>query len=321
MKGLLLIPISLAATMMTAPVDAPAHRAKVTGAVTATLAGQAVFGPVVGAEACVGASCSASFSLELGAYSDSGAVVFSRVSSERPRVGTYKVEPLTDGAEDAGEFHALVSLGSAAAPTGAFRAVRGTVTITQSSADRIVGQYEVEAVGFLAADMDNEDRRITVRGGFTAVPARPSAMFEATLHGAVEGSPRGGGAEFGAVGSGNEGIFSLSLGTYSEQGAIVLSRSGTERPQAGVYPVRASQAGFHGLVITGSPSAPTGVFRIERGNLTVTGSSPERLTGSFELHAVGFLADTPDREDREVLVSGTFSATARGAVVTTLTVR
>lgn len=35
--------------------------------------------------------CAASFSLELGAYSDNGAGVFSRVSAARPKVGSYKV--------------------------------------------------------------------------------------------------------------------------------------------------------------------------------------------------------------------------------------
>ena len=66
------------------------------------------------------------------------------------------------------EFHALVSLGSAGNPVGAFRGMSGTVTITQSSPDRIVGRYELHAVGFMATDMNDEEREITVRGSFAA---------------------------------------------------------------------------------------------------------------------------------------------------------
>jgi hypothetical protein len=136
----------------------------------------------------VGTSCSASFSLELGAYSNNGAVVFSRVSSERPSVGGYKVVEFGPGAEAAEQFHVMVSLGPVAAPLGAFRGVSGTVTILQSSENRIVGRYEVKAIGFLAADPDNENREIVVRGGFTAEPAARSSI--STPRAAVSRSPR-----------------------------------------------------------------------------------------------------------------------------------
>lgn len=113
--------------------------------------------------------CAASFPPELGAYSDNGAVVFSRVSAARPKVGSYKVVAFGPGPEGPEQFHAMVSPGSVAAPLGAFRAVSGTVTILQSTETKIVGRYEVKAVGFLAADPENEDREITVRGvGFLA---------------------------------------------------------------------------------------------------------------------------------------------------------
>lgn len=322
MRTLMLFPMGLVATLATTP-SRSGHEGQVEGAIRANLAGSAVFGPVRGARACVGTSCSASFSLELGAYSDRGAVVFSRVSAERPRVGSYRVVPFEPGEENAAEFHALVTLGPVSAPTGAFRAVSGTVTILQSSEERIVGRYEVKAIGFLAADPENESREITVRGGFTAEPPARASMFEATTHGAVAAAPRGA-AEFGTVENGGSPLFSISLGAYSEQGAVLLTRRGEGRPAPGVYRLSDSwsetSSDFHGLVITGSPSRPSGVFRAERGSVTITESSDERITGTFELHGVGFLASAPEDESKELVVAGSFSATAGGRDLT-LTVR
>jgi hypothetical protein len=45
-----------------------------------------------------------------------------------------------------------------------------------------------------------------------------------------------------------------------------------------------------------------------------------RITGTFELHRVGFLAEAPADEPRELVVSGSFSATQGGKFLT-LTVR
>ena len=49
--------------------------------------------------------------------------------------------------------------------------------------------------------------------------------------------------------------------------------------------------------------------------MTITASSSERLEGSFALQGTGFLAADPDREDRAVTVTGSFSATASGTQV------
>jgi hypothetical protein len=305
MKALMLFPMGLAAMLSSAP-QTSTHSGRVEGTVQTTLAGQAVFGPTRGAD-------NASFSLELGAYSDNGAVVFSRVSGERPKAGTYKVVAFAPGEERPEEFHAMVTLGSVAAPLGAFRAVSGTVTILQSSAGKMVGRYEVKAIGFMARDPDNEGREIVVRGGFSAEPAASAASFEAATHGAIEASPRGS-AEFGMADDGQSPRFTLNLGAYSEQGAIVLSRMGGSRPAVGVYSVSAAgserSGDFSGLVVTGSPSQPTGVFHAQRGSVTITGSTADRITGTFELHGTGFLAASPEDEEREIVVSGSFSAAA-----------
>lgn len=318
MKALMLFPIGLTAMLATATPSGSAHEGQVWGALNANLAGQAVFGPVVGARACTGNSCAASFSLELGAYSDNGAVVFSRVSAARPKVGSYEVVEFRPGPESPEQFHAMVSLGPVSAPLGAFRAVSGTVTILQSTEVKIVGRYEVKAVGFLAADPENEDREITVRGGFTAEPAAGASMFEAATHGAVQAAPRGS-AEFGTVDDNGRALFTLNMGAYSEQGAIVLTRGGA-RPAPGVYRVSSawtpSSTDFHGLVVTGSPSRPTGVFHAESGSVTILASTADRITGTFELHGVGFLASAPEDENRELVATGSFAATAGGTTLT-----
>lgn len=318
MKALMLFPIGLAVTLVTGTSTSSDHEGLVQGAMRANLAGQAVFGPVVGARACAGNGCTASFSLELGAYSDNGAVVFSRVSAERPKVGTYKVTAFGPGAEGPEQFHAMISLGSVAQPLGAFRAVSGSVTILQSTAEKVVGRYEVKAVGFLAADPENEDREITVRGGFTAQPAAMASVFEAETHGAIQAGPRGS-AEFGIMENRESRLFTLNMGAYSEQGAIVLTRGGS-RPEAGVYRVSSSwtesSTDFHGLVVTGSPSQPTGVFHAQSGSVTILSSTADRMTGTFELHGNGFLADSPDDEQHELTVTGSFSATTAGNTLT-----
>ena len=308
MKPPLLYQLSIAAVMSTAPAaSGPAHLATVRGALVATLGGSAQFGPTQGG------GSPASFSLELGTNSDNGAVVLSRVGAERPQVGTYMVTPLGAGAEGTDEFHVLVALGSAERPVGVFHAVGGTVTISQSSEGRMVGRYEVRAVGFLAANLDDENREITVRGSFSAQPSSPLSGFSATVDGALRLTPHGS-AEFGEVAGARDRTFTLTMGAYSEQGAIVLSRAGGGRPGVGIYDVQEDGSGseFHGLVVTGAPSHPTGVFRVSRGTLTITSSTPERITGIFEMHAIGFLAETIDIENREANTSGRFSATATG---------
>jgi hypothetical protein len=318
MKALFAVPLALAAVTPTTPVGLSTHFAHVKGAMEANVAGRAVFGQVGGG--CLApSSCIGSFSLELGAYSADGAVVFSRVSSSRPAVGTYTVTPFESGPEEDGEFHALVSLGSVTAPTGVFRAISGTMTITQSTENRVTGHYEVKAVGFLAAQPEIDNRVITVRGGFTAEPATMSSMFAASMHGAITNTTMGS-AAFASIGRGQTGMFSLNLGSDGARGTILLSRNGAERPGTGVYRIRdlvaAMPGDFHGVLSTGGTNQPSGVFHARSGSVTITSSSEDRLTGTFELRGIGFLAGAPAEDNKEVLVSGSFTATANGTTIT-----
>ena len=64
------------------------------------------------------------------------------------------------------------------------------------------------------------------------------------------------------------------------------------------------------LVLTGSPTRPTGTFRGQAGWLVVTTASDRLIAGRFQVDAIGFLAAEPDREDRHVNVTGSLSAAA-----------
>lgn len=310
MMATLMLPMTLSALMAARqPGEAPSvHSARVSGAAVTTLAGNALFGPTRSGGAA------ASFSLTLGAYSERGAVTFSRVSALRPRPGRYAIAPMGPGMR--GEaFHALVSLGGPEAPVGVFRAVSGAITITRSDEGKVEGSYELKAVGFLASDPMREDREITVRGGFLAEPAALASSYEASFAGQTAGLARGS-AEFGELETDGVRTFSLALGAHSEQGAVILTRQGAGRPTVGVYDVREADPAtseFHGLVITGGPASPTGVYRVLRGTLTITESSAERVVGNFQLWAEGFTASDPETETRPLSAAGTFVATTGAA--------
>jgi hypothetical protein len=157
--GLYLLALTLAAS---AP-RASWFEARTTGAKTLTLRGAAEFG--AGAPEVEHTP----FVLALGADSPNGAVIFTRQDGGRPAPGVY---PLNAGA--AGSVQALVVTGSPTRPTGAFHARSGTLTITGSRADFIEGRFDIDAVGFEAAEPGEESRELVVRGAFTASPgARP----------------------------------------------------------------------------------------------------------------------------------------------------
>jgi hypothetical protein len=151
----------LSATAVAMPEAPSAYVAEIRGAATATLRGPAEFGRARG-------SATGPFVITLGARADDGAVVLTRWDGSRPWAGEYEItdEPSAHG------IQALIVTGSAEHPTGVFRARRGTVSITSSSLRHMAGRFEIDAVGFLAAEPEREDRELRVRGSFTASPGR-----------------------------------------------------------------------------------------------------------------------------------------------------
>jgi hypothetical protein len=153
--------IVLSATAVAVP-EAPAtYTADLRGAMTATLTGPAEFGRARG-------SFSGPFVITLGARAEDGAVLLTRWDGTRPWAGEYQIS----ADSTAGGIQALVVTGSVERPTGVFRATDGTISITSSSLRHMAGRFELEAVGFLAADPDREDRELRVKGSFTAKPSR-----------------------------------------------------------------------------------------------------------------------------------------------------
>jgi hypothetical protein len=141
-------------------------------------------------------------------------------------------------------------------------------------------------------------------------PGSPSAPdYEASLTGAMALELRGTTAEFGAV-PGSPGPFVITLGATSERGAVLFTRWNGRQPGAGTYAITAdpSEDGIQALVVTGSPTRPMGVFRAERGSLTVTRSGGQGISARFQMEAVGFTADAPEQEDRQLSVRGAFTA-------------
>jgi hypothetical protein len=138
------------------------------------------------------------------------------------------------------------------------------------------------------------------------------SSFLAEVRGDVVTSASGD-AEFGAIPAANgESAYTLSLGARGEQSAILFTRRNGAPLEVGRY--RISDGGNRAdeilvLVMTGSASRPTGVFRGRSGWLVVTAASDHVVTGRFQVDGVGFLAAEPAVEDRSVNVIGSFSAT------------
>jgi hypothetical protein len=144
--------------------------------------------------------------------------------------------------------------------------------------------------------------------------ASAGSFFQATVTGADSGRATGRVA-FGALGLPGEpgSSFTITLGADNARGAIVLTRRDGAAPVAGRYPIGeatalAAAGGFQAIYIAGAATDPRGVFRAESGTLHITSQAGDRMTGHFEMHAVGFLADEPDDETRRVTLSGAFTA-------------
>jgi hypothetical protein len=140
--------------------------AAVEGAVSARPSGEVAFG-IVGDSA----SGVAAFTITLGDESESGAIMFTSLEGKMPVPGRYEV---TDGAgTGTSGFRASYVAGSAERPSGLFRAVRGTLEISASSAGHISGQFSFTGTGFMVSESSDEGAEVTVSGAFMST--RPSS--------------------------------------------------------------------------------------------------------------------------------------------------
>jgi hypothetical protein len=144
-----------------------------------------------------------------------------------------------------------------------------------------------------------------------------TSTFRAQVRGAIATNTFGD-AQFGAVPAGDRSpaAFVVSLGVGSPQGAILFTRRDGTPLGVGRHRISDPADGadeVQALLLTGSTTNPTGVFRGRSGWLIVTAASDRLLTGRFEVDGVGFQAAEPQREDRLVTLTGSFSATPAGS--------
>jgi hypothetical protein len=140
------------------------------------------------------------------------------------------------------------------------------------------------------------------------------SFFRADLRGDLAASPSGD-AEFGTIRTldGSSAAFVVSLGVCGRRGAILFTRRRATPLGVGRYRISGAAEGADevlALILPGSATHPTGVFRGQSGWLLITAASDRLITGRFQLDGIGVLASERRREDRRVTVTGSFSANA-----------
>lgn len=141
-------------------------RAEVRGDVVTTTWGEAEFGPVQNPDRSSGA-----FVVSLGTCSQHGAILFTRRTGAPLHVGAYRISA---GADGANEILALVITGRPTKPTGAFHGRSGWLVVTAASDALITGRFQVDAIGFMAAEPQREDRHVNVTGSLSAIRGNSS---------------------------------------------------------------------------------------------------------------------------------------------------
>jgi hypothetical protein len=146
-------------------------------------------------------------------------------------------------------------------------------------------------------------------------PTEPSSYF-GEFHGDLHASPRGT-ARFGTVeGRAGATMFTLSLSADGPDGSVLFTRTNGGRLAPGTYAVTGRDDGtdeIRALVMTGSATRPTGVFRGQSGYLIVTSATDNVIRGRFQVEATGFLASDPGDETRPMKATGMFTATRSSA--------
>jgi hypothetical protein len=108
--------------------------------------------------------------ISLGATRARGSLTLFTQGDQLPRPGRYPIHYSWDEQAHGGRmFHACFIAGTPEHPLGYFHGESGWVTITRAKSGVLSGQFELQARGMLASDVDDEDRWVTVRGEFVAV--------------------------------------------------------------------------------------------------------------------------------------------------------
>jgi hypothetical protein len=107
--------------------------------------------------------------VSLGATRGEASLTLYTQGDELPEPGRYPVRSTwPDQGESGRIFHACFVAGTPGRPVGGFHGETGWVTITKVEGKRISGEFELRARGMLAADVDDENQWVTVRGSFVA---------------------------------------------------------------------------------------------------------------------------------------------------------
>ena len=150
-----------------------------------------------------------------------------------------------------------------------------------------------------------------------SIGAQPSAMPRSAFHAEMAGEINtlaSGEAHFGVSGGVADApaVFTISLGANGSDGSVLFTRRNGEPLTPGRYRISADDAdgsAVRALVMTGSPTRPTGVFQAGSGTLVIASASAREMRGSFRIEAEGFLASQPENEHRPIKVEGRFTAT------------
>ena len=102
---------------------------------------------------------------------DRDVVVLARFNTQRPAAGTYAIVSSSCNTCTDDDFDAGYVLYRPSGDFGFFASETGTLTITESTAERIVGTLSFDAVWVLSSD-NITARDITVSASFTAVPGQ-----------------------------------------------------------------------------------------------------------------------------------------------------
>jgi hypothetical protein len=107
--------------------------------------------------------------IALGATRAAGSLSLYTHGDEPLRPGRYPMRmSFLDRRGEGRAFHACFVAGTAERPVGVFHSERGWVVIESVEGARIAGSFQLEGRGFLAADPDDEDQLVSIRGSFVA---------------------------------------------------------------------------------------------------------------------------------------------------------